>query len=155
MPSSDEGITAAIEARADGLNCAVLARLRIVLEAPIPSRPRIHCHAMSDLTPFERSSSERLSGMESGYVLNSPPLVLRVRLGDDQPRHRYLRYGGGSKASRLRAFWRMSRITLCKLTQAMIDTTQVQGFPDDDNGPCGKECRRIQVRLAQGTPVRN
>src|SRR5713226_4455897 len=70
--------------------------------------PRIHCHAMSDLTAFERLKLERLFRMESGYVLNFSnrtffAFVLEATGRDIDE----FQYGGGSKANRLRAFWRI------------------------------------------------
>jgi hypothetical protein len=110
---------------------------------------------MSDLTAFERLKLERLFRMESGYVLNFSnrtffAFVLETTGRDIDD----LKYGGGSKANRLRAFWRIEpNHVVAKLMQAMIEYDPSQGFTDDDNGALREECRRIQVRLAQGTPV--
>src|SRR5438874_2024817 len=102
---------------------------------------------MSDLTPMERVKLERLFRMHSGYVLNFTNrtffafVVETTRRDIDDPR-----YGGGSKASRLRAFWQMEpNRVIAKLTQAMIDQTQTttdafgQITASDEDGPLRQE----------------
>lgn len=111
---------------------------------------------MSDLTAFEKLKLERLFRMESGYVLNFSNRTFFAFLLeatgcdiDDETK-----YGTGSKATRLRNFWRVEpNHVVAKLTQAMIEYDPSQGFTDDDNGVLREECRRIAIRLAQSAPV--
>jgi len=110
---------------------------------------------MSDLTAFEKLKLERLFRMESGYVLNFSDrtffgFVLETTGRDIDD----LKYGGLSKAKRLRNFWLSEpNHVVAKLTQAMVEYDPSHGFTDDDGGMLREECRRIVIRLAQGTPV--
>jgi len=61
--------------------------------------------------------------------------------------------GGGSKANRLRSFWKAeSNYVVGKLITALIDYGQeYNAFSDDGNLP--DQCRRIAARLSSTTPV--
>lgn len=99
---------------------------------------------MSDLTLVEKQKLEKLLGMETGYVLNfSNPRFADFVLestGLDIFSERY-NHGSGSKANRLRAFWKKEdNAVVGKLMSDILDVSEHKGQLADS-------CRLIAERL--------
>jgi len=111
---------------------------------------------MSDLTSTERHKLEQLLGMGSGYVLNFSNRTfddfffesLRHSIYDPQ-----YDYGSGSKANRLRGFWKVeSNLLVGKVMADMRDRALgLEWLRADD--PRFEECRRIVARIRADGPV--
>ncbi len=126
---------------------------------------------MSDLSSREKRALERLFEMTSGYVLDFSNRTLaefvEEHTGRDIDDPRYTRRGTGSKAWRLRVFWKIEPNHLVgKLIGALIDyrvevseqqSSEEGGFlrvtPLPDEERLVEECRRIAARLTQGSAV--
>lgn len=126
---------------------------------------------MSDLTSSERRKLERLFEMESGYLLDFSHRTLaefiEEHAGRDVYDQAYPQRGSGSKAWRLRAFWEVEPNQLVgKLIAALIayraevlerqntaGSTILEVRPQPDEERLVDECRRIVVRLTQGSVV--
>jgi hypothetical protein len=107
---------------------------------------------MSDLTILEKSKLEKFLGMSSGYVLNFSDRSFAEFVGDSTGRNifdaRYS-YASGSKANRLRAFWKLEdNAVVGKLLSDLVD------FACDGvrTGALAEECRQIVARLLKGSP---
>lgn len=86
---------------------------------------------MADLTPLEKKKLEQLFGMESGYVLNfsnrSFEEFVRDSVGLNIFDAKY-DFGSGSKANRLRAFWRKESNTIVgKLLGDLLEWAEPKG----------------------------
>lgn len=108
---------------------------------------------MSDLSYMERNRLERLLGMESGHVLDFTHRTLsefvEESVGLDIHDSRY-DYDSGSKANRLRAFWRREpNHVVGKLVADILDYCR----PSDDERELHDDCRRIAERLQAAPPV--
>ena len=107
---------------------------------------------MSDLTILEKSKLEKFLGMSSGYVLNFSDRSFAEFVGGSTGRNifdaRYS-YASGSKANRLRAFWKLEdNAVVGKLLSDLVD------FACDGvrTGALAEECRQIVARLLKGSP---
>ena len=115
---------------------------------------------MADLTIVEKTNLEKLFGMESGYVLDFTDRTFREfiaeSVGQDIFDKKY-HQASGSKANRLRAFWRVEpNHVVGKLLQDLID--YMGHFPQarprvDSFDSLLSECSRTVERLRQGAPV--
>jgi hypothetical protein len=111
---------------------------------------------MSNLTNLEKRKFEQLLGMGTGYVLNFSNPTFAEFVIDSTGRNIYdsrYNYGTGSKANRLRGFWRHEGDRVVgKLMDEMLDYGAENGLFT------GKEalletCRRIVARLLQDGAV--
>lgn len=119
---------------------------------------------MADLTFQEKSKLEKLFGMSSGYVLDFSNRTFQQFIGDvlgiDIYNERY-DYESGSKANRLRAFWKLeSNYKVGILIENLLDywLEQVQtGYINHDKTDefLYTECRKISERLKNNGPVEN
>ena len=111
---------------------------------------------MSDLTNIEKLRFERLLGMGSGYVLSFSNRTFEEFIRDSTGRIIYdkcYEYGSGSKANRLRSFWKVEGNSLVgKLMGDMLNYGVEFDWLAADN-PSIEECRRIVSRLARDGPV--
>ena len=111
---------------------------------------------MSDLTTIEKRKLERVLGMGSGYVLGfSNPTFAEFFLdtvGIDIYDTKY-EYLGGSKANRMRAFWKLESNYLVGqiLDQLFTEWNEFKGFDAPETPP--EECLRIVRRLKESAPV--
>jgi hypothetical protein len=111
---------------------------------------------MSDLTAMERIKIERLFGMDSGYVLDFSNRTFSEFVLETTRRDIYdsrYEYGSGSKANRLRAFWKAeSNHLAAKLIEALIEYEATRDSKTEGTLPA--ECRQIVARLRlSGTAV--
>jgi hypothetical protein len=112
---------------------------------------------MANLTFLEKKQLERLLGMASGYVLNFTDRTFREFIADATGRdifdQRYA-YASGSKANRLRAFWRdePNHVVGGLLTE-LLRYHVSEGFDEADR--LYGECHRIAERLLQDAPVQD
>jgi hypothetical protein len=109
---------------------------------------------MSNLTYAEKMKIERLLCMGDGYVLNFSDRTFREFIHDSVERdiydERYM-HGSGSKANRLRGFWKTENNALIgKLLTDLIDYASGLESLDTTILP---ECRKIAMRLMQDSPV--
>jgi len=111
---------------------------------------------MSDLSSTERRKLEQLLGMSSGYVLNFSNRTFDDFFFESIGRSIYdsqHNYGSGSKANRLRGFWKVEGNSLVgKLMGEMLDHGLEVGWLSADN-PLLEECRRIVTRIRSDSPV--
>lgn len=111
---------------------------------------------MNDLNSIEKRKLERLLCMEGGYVLNFSDRTFNEffeeHTGLDIDGAKY-RGRGSSKANRLRSFWTIeSNYMVGRVIGALIDyAAEEKRLPDDS--VLVDQCRRIVVRLAQGSPI--
>ncbi len=126
---------------------------------------------MSDLSSREKRKLECLFEMSGGYVLDlsnrSFAEFVDEHTGRDIDDRRYAQRGTGSKAWRLRVFWKVEPNHLVgKLIVALIDyrveVVERQALDPDtwggltrlpDEERLVEECRRIAARLTQGSAV--
>jgi hypothetical protein len=111
---------------------------------------------MADLTFIEKSKLERLFGMESGYVLDFTDRQFREFVADTTGKdildQKYA-YASGSKANRLRAFWREEPDHVVgRVLTALIDHCKPTSVGQEDP-TIQNECRRIAARLLQDAPL--
>lgn len=111
---------------------------------------------MSSLTNLEKRKFEQLLGMGGGYVLNFSNSSFAEFVIDSTGLNIYdsrYDYGSGSKANRLRGFWRQEGDSVVgKLMSEMLDYGVENGsFTDKD--ALFESCRRIVARLLQDSPV--
>lgn len=109
---------------------------------------------MSDLTSKERRILEEAFGMPSGYVLGFSDRTFgeffdeHVGVNIDEDR---FREDGGSKARRMRCFWRKEpNYTVGRLLKAVLDECDPAWFTRPDLLP---QCRAIVDRLLLNQPV--
>jgi hypothetical protein len=112
---------------------------------------------MSSLTNLEKRKFEQLLGMGSGYVLNFSNRSFAEFIIDSTGRNiddsRY-NYGSGSKANRLRGFWRQEEDGVVgKLMGEMLDYGAESGLFIDNDDTLLKACRRTVARLQQDSSV--
>lgn len=113
---------------------------------------------MSDLTFIEKTSLEKLFQMGGGYVLAFTNRTFHEFIADtvgkDIDSTEYS-YGSGSKANRLRAFWKCEpNHVVGRLVSAMVDYAAVSDS-EHSNSDLVETCRRIASRLLSGAPVPN
>lgn len=111
---------------------------------------------MSDLNSTEKRKLERLFGMDSGYVLKFSDRTFAEFVEEHTGREIYdarYNYASGSKANRLRAFWKSEpNHVVGKLISALIDYgKELDLFKD--HGSLLVECRTTAIRLTQESPV--
>jgi hypothetical protein len=103
---------------------------------------------MSDLSSREKRALEKQFGMSSGYVLEFSNRTFRDFVVDSTGKGIYeskYESEGGSKASRLRAFWKVeSNPVVGKLLKDLLEHS---AEPDDDPDLVA-ECNRIVQRLS-------
>jgi hypothetical protein len=111
---------------------------------------------MSDLSSTERRKLEQLLGMSSGYVLGFSNRTFDDFFFESIGRSIYdsqYDYGSGSKANRLRGFWKVEGNSLVgKLMGDMLDHGLEAGWLAADD-PRLEECRRIVIRIRSDGPV--
>ena len=111
---------------------------------------------MADLSYMERERLERCLGMGDGYVLDFVDRTFREfvldSVGLDIEHARY-HYATGSKANRLRAFWRKEPNHVAG--KLVSDLLVYRGAPAQDSEESGtyNECRQIAVRLQAAATV--
>ena len=111
---------------------------------------------MSDLSFIEKTKLEKLFEMGSGYVLDFSNRTLAEFVAESVVRDIYdakYDYASGSKANRIRAFWKEEPNHLVgKLVTDLLEYCQPPaGAPEHD--PLFEECGRIGARLLQSAPV--
>jgi len=111
---------------------------------------------MSNLTASERLKLERLFGMGGGYVLNFSDRTFGEFFSDcgiDIDSDRY-RTDGGSKAKRMRAFWKMDDNHIVgRIVDGLIKYADESQCFGDSNPSLKEECERIARRLLSDQPV--
>lgn len=109
---------------------------------------------MSDLTALEKRKYERLLKMEDGYVLNFSNRTFEDFILDTTGRQIYSQqyyYGSGSKANRLRAFWKIEpNHVVGALMSAMLDLYKDEGR---ELSQLYDECKTITERLIHDVPI--
>src|SRR6266446_6857376 len=112
-------------------------------------------HGMSDMIAIERIKLQRLFDMGSGYVLDFSNSTFADFVMEATGRDIYepkYEQGGGSKANRLRTFWRTeSNHIVAKLIEALLDHEAAREFKNESALPA--ECRHIVERLRSATGV--
>lgn len=111
---------------------------------------------MSDLSNVEKRSLERLFDMGSGYVLDFSNRTFEEFVFDSSGKGIYdAKYdsGSGSKANRLRAFWRLEpNYVIGKLLEDLLAYLEERGVnPEKQQGL--ESCRRTSKRLLQDKVV--
>jgi hypothetical protein len=109
---------------------------------------------MADLTFNETMKLEKLFEMGSGYVLNFSNRTFTEFVVESTGRNIYdAKYGGGSKANLLRAFWKEELNSLVgKLVSDLLESCRpTANHPDRSR--LFEECERIAARLSQSSPV--
>jgi hypothetical protein len=113
---------------------------------------------MSDLSNLEKRKFEKLLGMGSGYVLNFSNSSFAEFVVDSTGLNIYdsrYDYGSGSKANRLRGFWRQENDSIVgKLMGELLD----YGVENDffvGKGVLLEACRRIIARLNDASQLVN
>src|SRR5262249_12098278 len=111
---------------------------------------------MSDLTGVEKRTFERLFAMGGGYVLDFSNRTFSEFVMDSTGRDIYdarYDYGSGSKANRLRRFWKEEpNHIVAQLMEALLDYT-VQSSMRQGTDPLLGVCRRIVDRLRNSAAV--
>ncbi|MBL7965975.1 MAG: abortive infection family protein [Prolixibacteraceae bacterium] len=116
---------------------------------------------MSDITSIERIKLERLLDMSSGYVLDFSNSSFESFIIENTGFEIYdEKYGqnSGSKANRLRAFWRIeSNYIVGKLLMDLFEYINAKGIFSDnfEKFSLQEDCKRIAARLLQNNPVDN
>jgi hypothetical protein len=104
---------------------------------------------MSSLTAVEKNKLEKLFGMHTGYVLNFSNRTFENFFADFEIEiysEKY-DYGGASKASLLRAFWKLEADHLVgQVISGMIET----GAFSEVEGQLVNSCKEISQRLLSG-----
>jgi hypothetical protein len=112
---------------------------------------------MANLTYLEKMQLEKLLGMGSGYVLDFTDRTFREFVADASGRDIFDRkyaYTSGSKANRLRAFWREEpNHVVGRLLGELFRYYLAKGL--DSPGPSFGECCRIADRLLQDASVQD
>ena len=109
---------------------------------------------MSDLNHIEKRKIEALLGMGSGYVGEFSNRTFADFVVDSTGKNIDDEniYGNGSKANRMRAFWRVEpNFVVGKLLADLIELCREKFAARDPN--LLEECSRIAGRLRQGAPV--
>ena len=110
---------------------------------------------MSDLTFVERNRLEKCFGMGSGYVLDFTDRTFGEAVADSvgiDISDRKYNYGTGSKANRLRCFWKIEPNH--QVGKLLYDLARyAQGLEESPAPKDIDECIRIAERLLQGAPV--
>lgn len=111
---------------------------------------------MSDLTFTEKTKLEGLFQMRSGYVLDFSNRTFAEFVAGSTGRDIWdskYNYASGSKANRLRAFWKEEpNHVVGKLIGDLLDYCRPPA-DDQDRNQLLEECKRIAARLMQSTPV--
>jgi hypothetical protein len=110
---------------------------------------------VSDLSFIEKSKLEKLLKMAGGYVLHFSNRTLRGVVAESTGRDIYdskYDYSSGSKANRLRAFWKEEpNHVVGKLTADLLEYV-TEANPQAPKSTLYKECAVIAERLKQGAP---
>jgi hypothetical protein len=111
---------------------------------------------MSDLTGAEKRTFERLFAMGGGYVLDFSNRTFSEFVLDSTGRDIYdsrYDYGSGSKANRLRGFWKEEpNHMVAQLMGELLDYS-VQTGTRQETAPLFGACRRIVERLRNSAAV--
>jgi hypothetical protein len=111
---------------------------------------------MSDLTFIEKTKLEKLFAMGGGYVLDFSDRTFAEFVVESTGKEIYdakYEYASGSKANRLRAFWKAEPNYLVgKLIFDLLEHCR-ESRPSDGHEILFEECLRIIERLKQGSPV--
>lgn len=111
---------------------------------------------MSDLTAIEKRKLERALGMQTGYVLNFSDRTFAEfildSIGLDIYESKY-HYSSGSKANRLRAFWKIKDNH--KVAKLLGDFFEAWDELKGDGSPAHppEDCLQIVRRLKESAPV--
>jgi len=117
---------------------------------------------MSDLTPMEKLKLEKLLVMSSGYVLDFSNRTFQEFILDNSGLNIYdakYDYASGSKANRLRAFWKKeSNYVVGQLLACLMEywkTTRLTGYTEINQPEQAlyDECQKIAERLKKDTIV--
>lgn len=113
---------------------------------------------MSDLSFIEKNRLEKLFGMSSGYVLDFTDRTFAEFVADatgqDIWGEKY-RYSSGSKANRMRAFWKVEpNHVVGRLLASLLEYCRETNSKLAQDG-IYEECQRIVQRLQQGAPVQD
>ena len=110
---------------------------------------------MSDLSFIEKSKLEKLLKMRGGYVSNFSNPTLRTFVAESTGKDIYnfkYNYSSGSKANRLRAFWKEEpNHVVGKLTADLLEYVS-EANPQAPESTLFKDCAVIAERLKQGAP---
>jgi uncharacterized protein YbcI len=110
---------------------------------------------VSDLTNIEKVKLERLLGMSSGYVADFSNRTFHEFVLDSTGKDIYdsaYANGSGSKAQRLRAFWKVApNHTVGRLLDDLLSYISDLRTPDDPQ--LLETCRKVAERLLQSAPV--
>ena len=111
---------------------------------------------MADLTPKEKSCLEHLLGMSSGYVLNFSDSTFATFFADtvgiDIDDAKYRQGNSGSKAKRMREFWRLEpNHVVGKVIAELIEHIRNNGLEVDQARL--EAARAIERRHSTGIPV--
>lgn len=111
---------------------------------------------MSVLTFLEKYKLEKLLSMGGGYVLDFSNRTFQEFVGDVVGKNIYSNqydYASGSKANRLRAFWKVEpNHTVGRLMTDMIDYAETLA-DDEEQMVLVAACRKIAKRLLDSAPV--
>jgi len=119
---------------------------------------------MSDLTSIEKMKIEKYLGMESGYVLDFSNRTFQEFILENTSLDIYddkYDYASGSKANRLRAFWKEEpNYIVGKLLKDFVEYWEARkliNYPSqrDDNTALKDEVLKIASRLMENSPVEN
>ena len=120
------------------------------------SNPWYQFNQMCDLTFLEKKDLEKLFDMGGGYVLDFTDRTFQEFVADtvakdiDAPEYRR---GSGSKANRLRAFWKHEPNHIAgRLISAMADYAETLDRESAD-ADLAVRCRKIASRLLAGSAV--
>src|SRR5579863_4548504 len=104
---------------------------------------------MANLSQTEKRWFERLLGMHTGYVSNFSNRTFSEFITDSTGRNidDETRYGRGSKATRLREFWKVeSNRIVGKLMADMLHYVETEGLFIDQPPTIIQECKRVASR---------
>jgi hypothetical protein len=112
---------------------------------------------VSDLTNTEKRKLEQALGMRSGYVLDFSDRTFGEFVDDSVGRDIFdakYNYASGSKANRLRAFWKEeSNAAVGRLLRDLLDYAAEQGLTKDETPELIESCGRTVNRLLHAGPV--
>jgi hypothetical protein len=110
---------------------------------------------VSDITAVEQMKFEAILGMASGYVLNFTNNTFAQFVAQSTGRDIFsdtYEYGSGSKANRLRAFWKLeSNHLVGTLLNDLLEVAQLEnpGLAADSSF---EDCKKAAARLVSGGP---
>src|SRR5581483_7320579 len=109
---------------------------------------------MSNLSFIERSKLEKLLGMSSGYVLDFSNRTFQEFVADSVGQDIFdakYDYGSGSKANRLRAFWKLEpNPVVGKLLTDLAAYYRETAADEAADNTSLNDCEKIASRLLDG-----